>query len=146
VPVDEVAVDATLQRPGRGSLTAVAMLAPEGIPDAVATARPVAPERRARLAAEWQRVRAEEGGLRHAPGDTITSHPIDAHDGAILAAVDADWQAAALAIGRAMGEIDAFFATDAFVFWRLRQLAAQGRVEFEGSLSAIRGCRVRRTG
>jgi hypothetical protein len=43
-----------------------------------------------------------------------------------------------------MGTITGFFATDAFCFWRLRQLAAQGRAEFRGDITAIRRCETRR--
>jgi hypothetical protein len=131
---------------GRGGMTAVAMLAPGHVARTAATARPVAPDRRARLAASWEALRADGGGLRHAEGDgeTITTHPIDAHDEEILAAAGPDWMPAARVIGQPMGEITGFFATDSFVFWRLRQLAALGRVEFDGPPTAIRGCRVRR--
>ncbi|KGM31185.1 DUF3658 domain-containing protein, partial [Inquilinus limosus] len=69
--------------------------------------------------------------------------PIDTHDAEILAAVGDDWMPAGRAVGRPMGTITGFFATDAFCFWRLRQLAAQGKVEIEGSPTTIRGCRVR---
>lgn len=143
--VEEVAVGAELlPEARRRDMTAVAMLPPEDVPGAVA--RPVAPDRKARLATDWESLRADGGGLRHHQDGTITTHPIDAHDGEILAAVGPDWQPAARVIGQPMGTITGFFATDAFVFWRLRQLAAQGRVEFEGSPAAIRGCRVRRAG
>ncbi|MDR6292241.1 MULTISPECIES: DUF1835 domain-containing protein [Inquilinus] len=145
-PLEEVAVGPDLL-PGalRRDMTAVGMLEPEDVPRAAATARPVDPDRRARLAAEWERLRADGGGLRHHRGGIITTHPIDAHDAEILAAVGTDWMPAARVIGQPMGTIAGFFATDAFCFWRLRQLAAQGRVEFEGSPATIRGCRVRRT-
>jgi hypothetical protein len=43
-----------------------------------------------------------------------------------------------------MGIITGFFATDAFCFWRLRQLAAQGRAEIRGDITAIRRCETRR--
>ncbi|WP_342241413.1 DUF1835 domain-containing protein [Inquilinus sp. OTU3971] len=140
--VEEVAVG-PLPGAGRRDMIAVAMLPPEDTSHAAKTARPVAAERRARLAAEWEQVRADSGGLRHHRDGTITTHPIDAHDAEILAAVGPDWMPAARAVGQPMGTITGFFATDAFVFWRLRQLAAQGRVEFEGSPITIRGCRVR---
>ncbi|MBW8725091.1 MAG: DUF1835 domain-containing protein [Inquilinus limosus] len=145
VPLEEVTVGPDLL-PGalRRDMTAVGMLEPEDAPRAVATARPVDPGRRAKLAAEWERLRADSGGLRHHRDGTITTHPIDAHDAEILAAVGDDWMPAARAVGQPMGTITGFFATDAFVFWRLRQLAAQGRVELEGSPTTIRGCRVRR--
>jgi hypothetical protein len=141
VPVREVEAAPDDHR-GDG-MTAVGMLEPQAVPPAAATARPVTPERRATLAAEWERLRTDGGGLRHHQDGTITTHPIDAHDTEILAAVGPDWMPAARAIGQPMGTITGFFATDAFCFWRLRQLAAQGKVEFEGSPTAIRGCRVR---
>ncbi|MGF6226771.1 hypothetical protein QFZ27_000726 [Inquilinus ginsengisoli] len=140
---EEVAVGPELlPGAGRRDMTAVAMLPPETI--AAATARPVAPERRARLAAEWERLRADSGGLRHHRDGAITTHPIDAHDQEILAALEDDWMPAACVIGRPMGTITGFFATDAFCFWRLRQLAAQGRAEFRGDITAIRRCETRR--
>ncbi|MGK9167944.1 DUF1835 domain-containing protein [Inquilinus limosus] len=143
--VEEVAVGAELlPEAKRRDMTAVAMLPPEDAPGAAA--RPVAPDRKARLAADWERLRADGGGLRHHQDGAITTHPIDAHDEEILAPLGPDWQPAARVIGGPMGTITGFFATDAFIFWRLRQLAAQGRVEFEGSPAAIRGCRVRRAG
>ncbi|MGO4125815.1 DUF3658 domain-containing protein [Inquilinus sp. YAF38] len=142
-PVEEVAVGPELlPQAGRRDMAAVAMLPPEDI--ATAAARPVAPERRARLAAEWARLRAESGGLRHHRAGTITTHPIEAHDGEILAALGPDWEPAARVIGRPMGTITGFFATDAFCFWRLRQLAAQGRAEFRGDITAMRRCETRR--
>ena len=124
-------------------MTAVGMMEPQRMPAAEATARPVSAQRRAALAAEWERLRDNGGGLRHHRDGIITTHPIDAHDAEILAAVGDDWVPAARAVGRPMGTITGFFATDAFCFWRLRQLAAQGKVEFEGSPASIRGCRVR---
>lgn len=142
-PVEEVAVGPELlPGAGRRDMTAVAMLPPEDI--AAATARPVAPGRRAQLAAEWERLRAEGGGLRHHRDGVITTHPIDAHDGEVLAALGPDWQPAARVISRPMGTITGFFATDAFVFWRLRQLAVQGRAEIRGDITAIRRCEARR--
>lgn len=144
VPIREVEVDRAAAGHFRGDgMTAVAMLEPPRVPAAEATARPVDAGRRARLAAEWQRLRADSGGLRHHRDGIITTHPIDAHDAEILAAVGPDWMPAARVVGQPMGTITGFFATDAFVFWRLRQLAAQGRLEFEGSPVTIRGCRVR---
>ncbi|OWJ56733.1 DUF1835 domain-containing protein [Inquilinus limosus] len=142
-PVREVAVTPDDRR-GDG-MTAVAMLERQRVPAAEATARPAPAERRAALAAEWERLRADGGGLRHHRDGAITTHPIDAHDAEILAAVEDDWTPAGRAVGRPMGTITGFFATDAFCFWRLRQLAAQGKVELEGSPTTIRGCRVRRT-
>ncbi|WP_395674752.1 DUF1835 domain-containing protein [Inquilinus sp.] len=143
VPVREVEVTPDDRR-GDG-MTAVAMLERQRVPAAEATARPVAAARRAARAAEWERLRADSGGLRHHRDGTITTHPIDAHDAEILAAVGTDWIPAGRAVGQPMSTITGFFATDAFCFWRLCQLAAQGRVEFEGSPTTIRGCRVRRT-
>ncbi|MGL4961891.1 MAG: DUF1835 domain-containing protein [Inquilinus sp.] len=142
-PVEEVAVDPELlPEAKRRDMAAVAMLRPETI--AAATARPVDPGRRARLAAEWERLRADSGGLRHHRDGTVTTHPIDAHDGEILAALGPDWMPAARAVGRPMGTITGFFATDAFCFWRLRQLAAQGRAEIRGDITAMRRCEARR--
>jgi hypothetical protein len=142
-PVEEVAVGpALLPEGGRRDMAAVATLAPETI--AATTAQPVEPERRARLAAEWERLRADSSGLRHHRDGTITTHPIDAHDDEILAALGPDWMPAARAVGRPMGTITGFFATDAFCFWRLRQLAAQGRAEIRGDITAIRRCEARR--
>lgn len=142
-PVEEVAVGPELlPGAGRRDMAAVAMLAPEDVA-AVAT-RPVEPDRRARLAAEWERLRADSGGLRHHRDGTITSHPIDAHDGEILAALGPDWMPAGRAIGRPMGTITGFFATDAFCFWRLRRLAAQGSAEIRGDITAMRRCETRR--
>ncbi|MFE0757493.1 DUF1835 domain-containing protein [Inquilinus sp. NPDC058860] len=144
-PVEEVAVGPELlPGAGRRDMTAVAMLPPQDIPRAAATARPVAPERRTRLAAEWERLRADSGGLRHHRDGAITTHPIDAHDQEILAALGPDWRPAARVTGQPMGTITGFFATDAFCFWRLRQLAAQGRAEIRGDISAIRRCEARR--
>ncbi|WP_343712507.1 DUF3658 domain-containing protein [Inquilinus sp.] len=143
LPVRETAV-APDDRRGDG-MTAVAMLERQHVPAAGAAARPVAADRRAALAAEWERLRADSGGLRHHRDGIITTHPIDTHDAEILAAVGDDWMPAGRAVGRPMGTITGFFATDAFCFWRLRQLAAQGKVEIEGSPTTIRGCRVRRT-
>ncbi len=144
VPLEEVAVGPDLL-PGalRRDMTAVGMLEPEDAPRAAATALPIDRDRRARLATEWERLRADSGGLRHHRHRTITTHPIDAHDAEILAAVGDDWMPAARAVGQPMGTITGFFATDAFVFWRLRQLVALGKVELEGSPTTIRGCRVR---
>lgn len=146
VPVREIEVDrAALGRDRGDGMTAVAMLERQQVPAAEASARPVAAARRVALAAEWERLRADSGGLRHHRDGTITTHPIDAHDSEILAAVGTDWMPAGRAVGQPMGTITGFFATDAFVFWRLCQLAAQGKVELEGSPTTIRGCRVRRT-
>lgn len=145
IPVAEVAVGpGSLPDAGRTDMTAVAMLAPDAVPALAAAARPVPPDRRDRLARDWDRLRADGSGLRHAVGDTITGAPIDAHDGEILAAVGPDWQRTARAVGRPMGEITGFFATDSFVFWRLRRLAAQGLVEFRGDADSMRGCDIRR--
>jgi hypothetical protein len=141
--VEEVAVGLQLlPEAGRRDMAAVAMLPPQTI--AAATARPMAPERRARLAAEWERLRADSGGLRHHRDGAITTHPIDAHDQEILAALEDNWMPAARVISRPMGTITGFFATDAFCFWRLRQLAAQGRAEIRGDITAIRRCETRR--
>jgi hypothetical protein len=146
VPVREVEVDrAALGRDRGDGMTAVAMLERQRVPEAEKTARPVNAGRRAQLAAEWERLRTNSGGLRHHRDGAITTHPIDAHDAEILAAVGDDWMPAGRAIGQPMGTITGFFATDAFCFWRLCQLAALGNVELEGSPTTIRDCRVRRT-
>ncbi|SDH21927.1 protein of unknown function [Pseudomonas flavescens] len=113
------------------SRKAVAMHAPQTL-FALAKPKPVEPERRASLAAQWHSA-VTDGGLIHRwQAGSFTAEDYQAIDAALLRQSRAEPQPLARVMAEVMARCDGFFASDYFLFWRARELAADGLLVLDG--------------
>ena len=98
--------------------------------------RQVGPERRHYLATQWRSVLAEGAGIRRWRQEVFHGEDFSFIDADLLQHCSSDWQPLARVMADVMASCDGFFATDFFLFWRARELAAQGRVEIGGEPAA----------
>ncbi|TBU81462.1 hypothetical protein DNK06_06685 [Pseudomonas daroniae] len=113
------------------SRKAVAMHAPQAL-FALAKPRPVDSERRAALAAQWCAA-AVDGGLIHRwQAGNFAAEDYQAVDAALVRHARAEPQPLARVMAEVMARNDGFFASDYFLFWRARELAAAGQLVLSG--------------
>ena len=84
-------------------------------------------------------------GIRRWADGRIAHHADDYYDDLLLAQCDFDWQPVEQAIGSAMWDCDEFLG-DVFFAWRLRCLAASGRLLWAGPPGELSGASVRLPG
>ncbi len=110
---------------------AVGMIRPE---EFAAFHRPrlVGVERRAKLAGQWRDAVAGSAPIRRWHGGAFTEAEYGLVDDIMLAACDVEWRPLARVMAEPMAQVDGFFVTDFFAFWRARELAAQGLLELRG--------------
>jgi len=110
---------------------AVAMRTPQALLG-LAKPRPVETERQAALAAQW-RAAVTDGGLIHRwQTGQFAAENYQAVDAALLRQARAEPQPLARLMAEVMARNDGFFATDYFLFWRARELAAAGQLVLSG--------------
>lgn len=111
-----------------------------------ALAQRIAPERQDMLAAEFSEIAANPAPVRVARSDgTLSFHPIDYYDDALIAACPSDWTRAARVVADVMMSDDRNVVPDLPLAWRLRTLVDTARIEARGDPGAsIRDFQVRR--
>ncbi|HSX90530.1 MAG TPA: DUF3658 domain-containing protein [Pseudomonas sp.] len=114
---------------------AVAMHAPEALA-ALAKPREVDAERRQLLAAQWRAALADNALVRRWQANAFFGEDYQAVDAALLGHARNDEQPLARLMAEVMVRNDGFFATDYFLFWRARELAAMGRIALTGEAGA----------
>ena len=134
-------------------VTGVGVLRSDELPRVYERRRLLGAAERSALAEGWRRVRVESSDdtLRHYTAGQIETRPIDSFDARILRATRSDWTVTARVVGDAMagcwdGSEEDALISDAFIFWRLRGLAKQGKVEIDRPDSGMRESKVRRPG
>lgn len=113
------------------SRQAVAMHAPQALLT-VAKPRVVEAERRASLAAQWRAAVADDGLIHRWQAGRFTAEDYQIIDAALLRHARAEPQPLARVMAEVMARCDGFFATDFFLFWRARELAASGQLVVDG--------------
>ena len=125
--------------------TAVAVLRESELATLYQRRRSLDIKERSALAENWRRVCAESdaGTLRIFVAGSIETRPISFFDEGLLKEVTPDWRQTVRAIGNAMGHIEEHCAGDAFLFWRLRELAKRGHVEIDLPGAGMRDSKTR---
>lgn len=113
------------------SRQAVAMHAPQALLT-LAKPRVVEAERRASLAAQWRAAVADDGLIHRWQAGRFTAEDYQIIDAALLRHARAEPQPLARVMAEVMARCDGFFATDFFLFWRARELAASGQLVVDG--------------
>jgi len=113
------------------SRQAVAMHAPQALLT-LAKPRVVEAERRASLAAQWRAAVADDGLIHRWQAGRFTAEDYQIIDAALLRHARAEPQPLARVMAEVMARCDGFFATDFFLFWRARELAASGQLLVDG--------------
>lgn len=105
-------------------------------------------ERRQQLVAQWRGALAEGAGIRRWRDGAFHGEDFSFIDADLLGHCTAEWRPLGRVMAGVMAGCDGFFASDFFLFWRARELAAQGRVEIDGepASNGYGGLRVRLTG
>ena len=129
-----------------GQRKAVSMHSPEAL---AALYRPqaVPASRQTELAAVWHEQRASSHDIRRWCEGAFRGEDYRLIDAALVAASPNQFAPLARAMAEVMGHCDGFFATDFFLYWRARELAAAGQLELRGdSAAGYRDLQVRRLG
>ncbi len=117
------------------SRRAVAMHAPDELAE-LYLPRLIEAERRQALAAQWRGALAEGAGIRRWREGAFHGEDFSFIDADLIGSCTPEWRSLGRAMADVMARCDGFFATDFFLFWRARELAAQGRVEIQGEPGA----------
>ncbi|CAE6885876.1 conserved protein of unknown function [Pseudomonas marincola] len=106
---------------------AVSMRAPQEL---VALYQPkrIAADRQQQLAAQWRAVLADSSGVRRWQHGQFSGEDYTATDQRLLHFAQAQWLPLTRVMACVMAECDGFFATDFFLWWRVRELAANGQL------------------
>lgn len=113
------------------SRKAVAMHAPQALLE-LANPQPVGPERLAALASQWRAAVADSGLIHRWQAGAFSAEDYQAIDAALLRHARAEPQPLARVMAEVMARCDGFFASDYFLFWRARELAANGQLVLDG--------------
>lgn len=103
----------------------------------------------AQLLSDWKRLREEKAPLRAMVDGKVQSVPADFYDEAILSGITEAEMPAALAVGRAIGELDRKTGNrvgDMLVFSRIRALAQAGKIEIVHDAPTYRDMTIRKIG
>lgn len=103
----------------------------------------------AQLLSDWKRLQEENAPLRAMVDGKVQSVPADFYDEAILSGITEAEMPAALAVGRAIGELDTKTGNrvgDMFVFSRIRALAQAGKIEIVQDAPTYRDMTIRKIG
>ena len=106
-----------------------------------------ADERRT-LADEWAKAVAESSDdtLRHYAEGRIETRPIGSYDDRLIATIGDTEHRTVRIVGDVMGNTEDAYVSDAFLFWRLRELARVGILVLDPFEAPMRESRVRRAG
>ena len=133
IPLHEVACGNGDSRVG--TRMAVSMHAPDALA-ALYQPRLVAPARIAELAGQWRAAVKESAAIRRWVDGRFVGEDHSRIDSELLAACGNDWTPLARAMAEVMSHCDGFFATDLFLYWRARELAKRGFIEFSDGAEA----------
>ncbi|HJC13569.1 MAG TPA: DUF1835 domain-containing protein [Candidatus Agathobaculum intestinigallinarum] len=103
----------------------------------------------AQLLSDWKRLREENAPLRAMMDGRVQSVSADFYDEAILSGIAEAEMPAALAVGRAIGELGRKTGNrvgDMFVFSRIRALAQAGKIEIVQDAPTYRDMTIRKIG
>ena len=109
--------------------------------------RPYSSKDRTEQQARWQRLVAENASLRLIDGHDLVSAPIDYFDPLLLGFIHQNWQKMALIVAKTLSKFmdDGEMQTDDLILSaRLRHMAETGVLEWQGDLTHMRGCELRR--
>lgn len=125
---------------------AVAMHAPDALV-ALAQPREIAAPRRQTLAAQWRTVLADNALIHRWQADDFAGEDYQRIDADLLRHTRDEAQPLARLMAEVMARNDGFFATDTFLLWRARALAAVGALHISGEPGeyGYRGLQVRRS-
>lgn len=128
-----------------GQRKAVSMHSPEAL-TALHRPQAVSASRQAELAAVWHEQCTSSHDIRRWHNGTFQGEDYRLIDAALVAASPDEFAPLARAMVEVMGHCDGFFATDFFLYWRARELAAAAQLELQGDPIAGRDLQVRRLG
>lgn len=94
------------------------------------------PARRRQLAAQWRAAVEENAPIRRYRGNVFHGENHGEIDASLLRFCPTEGKPLARVMADVMARCDGFFATDYFLFWRLRELATAGRIELTGEAGA----------
>jgi hypothetical protein len=125
---------------------AVAMHAPDALV-ALAQPREIAASRRQALAAQWRAVQADNALIHRWQAGDFAGEDYQRIDADLLRHTRDEAQPLARLMAEVMARNDGFFATDTFLLWRARELAAAGALHISGEPGeyGYRGLQVRRS-
>ncbi len=118
-----------------GTRMAVSMHAPDALA-ALYQPRLVEPARIADLANQWRAAVEENAAIRRWVDGRFLGEDHSRIDSELLAACGNDWMPLARAMAEVMAHCNGFFATDLFLYWRARELAKRGVIEFSDDAQA----------
>ncbi len=110
---------------------AVAMHRPKALAK-IATPHLVDAQRKAALAAQWQALLSDPQPVRRWQASAFSTEDYRLIDAALLHHTSAQPQPLPRVMAEVMKRCDGFFATDYFLFWRTRELAAAGQLVLDG--------------
>lgn len=117
---------------GTARFSTVNEVAPNLMPYFYQHRRQLTETEQAQLMTDWKRLQEENAPLRAMVDGRVQSVSADFYDEVILSGVAEEEMHAALAVGRAIGELDMTTGNrvgDMFIFARIRALGAAGRLE-----------------
>jgi len=94
------------------------------------------PARRRQLAGQWRAALLDNALVRRWSDGTFHGEDYGAIDASLLQFCPTEGKPLAQLMADVMARCDGFFATDYFLFWRARELAAAGRIELTGAAGA----------
>lgn len=103
----------------------------------------------AQLLSDWKRLQEENAPLRAMMDGRVQSVSADFYDEAILSGITEAEMPAALAVGRAIGELDTKTGNrvgDMLIFFRIRALAQAGKIEIVQDAPTYRDMTIRKIG
>jgi hypothetical protein len=125
---------------------AVSMHSPEALAE-LYKPQAISASRRGELAVAWHQQCASPYDIRRWRDGTFQGEDYRTIDVALVAACSSAFGPLARAMAEVMGHCDGFFATDFFLYWRARELAAAAQLELLGDpVAGYRDLQVRRLG
>lgn len=123
--------------------TSVGMYPPEVLAPRLARIAPISLLRIGRLSLEWRALKQANTQVRRWRQNTFDGATFAEIDDQIVEQAPVTWTPMAAFLGDMMSRIDGFFATDAFLLWRCRELGAAGRLALRGDTTAAAACELR---
>ncbi|MGC4009086.1 MAG: DUF3658 domain-containing protein [Pseudomonas sp.] len=111
---------------------AIAMLKPVELANALADSHELDAAERQNLAADWQRVLAENAELRLWLDGQLSGAGYAHIDRILLDSASESWRPVQSLIGPTMAYVDGLFVSDLLAAWRLREQVAAGALELRG--------------
>ena len=132
---------------GTAYFSTVGEVSPNLLPYFYQRRRRLAETEQAQLTADWARLQRENLPLRAMADGDVQSVPADFYDAVILSGITEEEMPAALAVGRAIGELDRKTGNrvgDMLVFSRIRALAQAGKIQIVRDAPTYRGMTLRK--